>query len=54
MLPGDGNALLGYVLGTVSVRSLAATMIDLAVNGGSEQVVLNKVIVKRGAELLRK
>ncbi|KAF4625828.1 hypothetical protein G7Y89_g12334 [Cudoniella acicularis] len=54
VLPGDGNALLGYLLPTVSVRRLAAVMVDLAANGGSEQVVVNKVIVKRGRELLMK
>jgi hypothetical protein len=29
-------------------------MVDLAVNGGSEQVVLNKVIVESGRKLLIK
>ncbi|KAH8597059.1 hypothetical protein B0O99DRAFT_740120 [Bisporella sp. PMI_857] len=33
---------------------VAAVMVDLAVNGGSEQVVVNKVIMKRGRELLTK
>ncbi|EXJ92088.1 hypothetical protein A1O3_00638 [Capronia epimyces CBS 606.96] len=54
VLPGDGSgyALLGWLVPTVSVRSLAAVMVDLAVNGGSEQLVNNKVIVERGRELL--
>lgn len=54
VLAGDGSALLGFLLRTVSVRELAAVMVDLTVNGGSEQVVVNKVIVKRGRELLMK
>lgn len=29
-------------------------MVDLAVNGGSEQVVVNEVIIERGKELLMK
>lgn len=58
VLPKDGRttALLGYLLGeTMTVRGdeLGAVMADLAVNGGSEQVVLNKGIVERGRELLR-
>jgi hypothetical protein len=52
VLAGDGSALLGWLLKTVSVRMLAAVMVDLAVNGGSEQVVVNKVILERGKELL--
>jgi hypothetical protein len=54
VLAGDGSALLGRLLPTVSVRALAATMVDLALNGGSEQVITNKVIVERGRELLMK
>jgi hypothetical protein len=54
VLARDGSALLGCLLRTVSVRILAAVMVDLAVNGGSEQVVVNKVIVERGRELLMK
>ena len=54
VLAGNGSALLDYVLGTVSVRALAAVMVDQAVNGGSEQLVPNKVIVERGRELLLK
>jgi len=54
VLPGDGNVLLGFLLHTVSVRRLAAVMLDLAVNGGSEQVVVNKMIIERGRELLMK
>ncbi|RDL39691.1 Uncharacterized protein BP5553_04031 [Venustampulla echinocandica] len=38
VLGGDGSALLGCLLPTVSVRSLAAVMADLAINGGSEQM----------------
>ena len=52
VLAGDGSALLGWLLKTVSVRILAAVMVDLAVNGGSEQVVANKAILERGRELL--
>ncbi|KAK9357174.1 hypothetical protein V1504DRAFT_436988, partial [Lipomyces starkeyi] len=53
---GNRNALLGRLLGTLSVRVdvLAAAMVDLAVNGGSEQVVVNKAIVERGRESLAK
>jgi hypothetical protein len=54
ILAGNGSALLELLLPTVSVRQLAAVMMDLAINGGSEQVVLNKVIVERGKELLLK
>jgi len=56
VLAKDGNALLGCVLRTITVRTdeLGAVMADLAVNGGSEQVVVNKVIVERGRELLAK
>ena len=54
VLAGDGSALLGYLLPTVSVGQLAAVMADLAVNGWNEQVVVNKVIVERGRELLMK
>lgn len=54
VLAGDGSALLGYLLPTVSVRRLAAVMVDLAINGGSEQLLVNKVIVERGRELLAK
>lgn len=51
---GYGSALLGCLLPTVSVQSLGAVMVDLAVNGGEYQVVLNKVIVEKGRELLMK
>ncbi|KAK9482018.1 hypothetical protein V1527DRAFT_477767 [Lipomyces starkeyi] len=53
---GNGNALLGRLLGMLSVRVdvLAAAMVDLAVNGGNEQVVVNKAIVERGRESLAK
>ena len=54
VLARDGSALLGYLIGTISVRQLAVVMMDLAVNGGSEQVVVNKVIAERGRELLTK
>lgn len=54
VLARGAMALLGYLLGTWSVRvdDLAMVMVDLAVNGGSEQVVLSKVIVERARELL--
>lgn len=54
VLERDGSALLGCLLRTISVRRLAAVMVDLAVNGGTDQVVVNKVIVERGRELLMK
>lgn len=56
VLGRDGSALLGCLLRTFSVRidELAAVMVDLAVHGGSEQVVVNRVIVERGRELLTK
>lgn len=54
VLPGDGSVFLSFLLPTVSVRSLAAVMVDLAINGGNEQVVANKVIIERGRELLMK
>lgn len=38
----------------VWVDELGAAMVDLAVNGGDEPVVLNKVIVAKGKEVLRK
>jgi hypothetical protein len=53
VVPGDGSALLECLLPTVSVRRLAAVMIDLAINGRSEQVVANKAIVERGRELMK-
>ena len=48
------SGLLGRLLGKFSVRvdELAAVMVDLAVNGGNEQEVVNKVIVEKGRELL--
>jgi hypothetical protein len=59
VLAKDASALLGSLLRTFSVPAvrvdkLAAVMVDLAVNGGSEQVVLNKVIVESERELLIK
>ncbi|RDW57616.1 hypothetical protein BP6252_13698 [Coleophoma cylindrospora] len=54
VLAGDGIPLLGSLLPTVSVRSLAAVMVDLTVDGGSEAMVENKSIVQRGKELLSK
>jgi hypothetical protein len=53
---GKDSAFLGLLLRAVAVRTdeLAAVMVDLAVNGGSEQVVANKVIAERGRELLKK
>jgi hypothetical protein len=44
VLARGAMALLGYLLGTWSVRvdELAIAMVDLAVNGGSEQVVLTR------------
>lgn len=46
------SLLRTFSLPVVRVDALAAVMIDLALDGGSEQVVLNKVIVERGRELL--
>lgn len=54
VLAGNGSDLLGFLLPTVSVRVLGAAMVDLAVNGGDEQLVENKLIVERGKELLGK
>jgi hypothetical protein len=54
VLAGDGNAFLECLLPTVSVGALATVMVDLAVNGGSEQVVENKTIVEKGRELMKK
>jgi hypothetical protein len=54
VLAGDGGDLLGYLLPTVSVRRLAAVMVDLAVSRWSEQEVINnKIIVQKGKELLK-
>jgi hypothetical protein len=55
VIPKDGNVLIRGLLRAVAVRTdeLAAVMADLAVNGGSEQVVVNKVIMERGRELLK-
>lgn len=50
-----GTALLQRVLSPVlpviRVDDLAAVMVDLARNGGNEQVVLNQAIVERRAAL---
>ena len=56
VLARDGNALLRHLLWTVAVRTdeLAAVMVDLAINGGSEQIVGNKAIIEKGRELLIK
>ncbi len=54
VLARDGSVLLEYLVRAVSVRKLAAVMVDLAVNGGSERVVTNEVIINRGRELLTK
>lgn len=56
VLARNGSASLGYLLRRVAVRTdeLAAVMVDLAQNGDTEQVVENKVILKRGKELLIK
>ncbi|ODM24245.1 hypothetical protein SI65_02046 [Aspergillus cristatus] len=55
VLAKDGSALLRCLLWMSSVQTdeLAAVMVDLALNGGSEQVVGNKVIVERGRELTK-
>lgn len=37
----------------VRIEELGAAMVDIAVNGGSEPVVNNDVIVRRGREILR-
>ena len=56
VLARDGNALVRRLLWTVAVRvdELAAVMVDVAVNGWSEQLVESKVIIARGRELLIK
>jgi len=54
VLKKGGNVLLEFLLPTVSVCKLAAVMVDLAVNGGSEQIIENKPIIERGKELLMK
>jgi hypothetical protein len=56
VLARDGSALLKCLLWTIAVRTdeLAAVMVDIAINGGSEQVIVNKVIVERGRELVTK
>ena len=51
------NALVRGLLQTVQVAvrtdELAVVMVDLAINGGKEEVVVNKVIIERGRELLK-
>ena len=47
-------AWMGCLLPTVWVDELATVMVDLAVSGGSEQVVSNKSIIQRGKEELHK
>jgi hypothetical protein len=56
VLARDSSALIACLLWSFSVRveELAVVMTDLAVNGGSEQVVMNNEIVQRGRELLTK
>ena len=54
VMPGDGYDLITRLLPAVSLRMLAAVMADLAVNGGSEQVLSNALIVERGRQLLAK
>lgn len=54
VLAKDRCAALGYVFPTVWVDELAAAMADLAVNGGNNQMVLNKAIIEKGRELLNK
>jgi hypothetical protein len=44
--------VLGCLLPTVSVEILGKVMADLAVNGGSSELVQNKEILERGKELL--
>lgn len=54
VLAKGAMSMLRYVLGTWSVRveDLAIAMVDLAVNGGSGQLVLTKAIVERARVLL--
>lgn len=59
VLAKDASALLGslfriFSVPAVRVDQLAAVMVDLAVNGGSEQLVSNRVIIESGRELLMK
>lgn len=56
VLARDVNAVLGYLLRGVAVRTdeLAAAMVDVAINGASGQIVMNKDIMDRGRELLMK
>jgi hypothetical protein len=44
--------VLGCLLPTVSVETLGKVMADLAVNGGSSELVQNKDILERGKELV--
>jgi len=53
-MPGDGYDFIMRLLPAVSLRMLAAVMADVAVNGGSEQVLSNALIVERGRQLLAK
>ncbi len=49
--------VLSWILGSsysIELDELAATMIDLALHGGEDQVLLNKTIAMKGNELLRK
>ncbi|EPE31878.1 NAD(P)-binding Rossmann-fold containing protein [Glarea lozoyensis ATCC 20868] len=53
-----GNNIVGKVIGNVSsltvrIDTLAAVMVELVVNGG-EELVLNKMIVEKGALLSKK
>lgn len=52
--PGDGSAFFESLMPTISVGRLAAVMVDLAVNGGSDQVLENRAIQERGRELSMK
>lgn len=56
VLAKGAMAFLGHFLGSMSVRvdQLGAGMVDLAVNGGGEEIVTNKAIAERGLEVLRK
>lgn len=59
VLARGGMQLVGYLVRPLQVPiiwvdELGAAMVDLALSGGSEAVVSNKVLVVRGKELLQK
>ena len=56
VLPKDPNILVkttGMLYGSVGVDKLAATMIDLAINGKKGELLENAEISSRGAGLLK-